>query len=300
MRSGKTAHNGRLFFSLAKSKMMGPKSVCAHISSFTSLFAFGMGLQSPGVSLLKLGLGRPKPKSVFEHVSPTYHPYGNAPTVTRISHHIYHLLVPTLCAQRPPGSNIISSKTHFSFARLPLHLFRIFKALTFHPIIQSNYLDLTVRCSICELSDGNIVLSKFAVSLTMSFSNPPRFSHWLRYLWSSFSPGLYLAPCHVPSHISAFIRCPCKQRLKLEKHAACFCLLRPNSVSMLFWKSECFAWWERGIFCEMIILSSQAWFLATQFKTSNIILDLLQRGSLILFCLKVKVSQIFQCVARYM
>ena len=57
MRSGKTAHNGRLFFSLAKSKMMGPKSVCAHISSFTSLFAFGMGLQSPGVSLLKLGLG---------------------------------------------------------------------------------------------------------------------------------------------------------------------------------------------------------------------------------------------------
>ena len=115
---------------------------------------------------------RPKPKSVFEHVSPTYHPYGNAPTVTRISHHIYHLLVPTLCAQRPPGSNIISSKTHFSFARLPLHLFRIFKALTLHPSIQSTYLDLTIRCSICELSDNNIVLYKFAVSLMVSFFQP--------------------------------------------------------------------------------------------------------------------------------
>ena len=69
MRSGKTAHNGRLIFSLAKSKMMGPKSVCAHISSFTSLFAFGMGLQSPGVSLLRLVLG-PNQK-VFLN---TYHP----------------------------------------------------------------------------------------------------------------------------------------------------------------------------------------------------------------------------------
>ena len=158
MSSGKTAHNGT------------QKCLCPYISSFTSLFAFGM--QSPWVSLLKLGLGRHKPKSVFEHVSPTYHPYGNAPTVTRISHHIYHLLVPPLCAQRPPGSNIISSKTHLSFARLPLHLFRIFKALTWHPSIQSNYLDLTVRCSICELSDGNIVMSKFAVSLMVSFFQP--------------------------------------------------------------------------------------------------------------------------------
>ena len=155
-------------------------------------------------------------------------------------------------AQPPPRSNIISSKPNLYFvpnSLLPLyyvllllHLSRVDKALT--PASRAVIWTLAMLFSWieCQQYCPNLLFLWQFLFFTLS-----RFSLWLKYLIVIFIPSLS-GPLSPPSHISAFIRCPCKHQLKLEKHPACFCLLKPNPVSRLFWKSECFAWEGEGVF----------------------------------------------------